>query len=103
MGALGTRGGNDRATRLVVGCSAPKLIVECRRQVGDFRRLGGKAGNRIIIWESVPSLNAGPSPINKAGRFSFRTSRQKKSISAESCRGLPDRYSRDISRLRPRR
>ncbi|GMN66701.1 hypothetical protein TIFTF001_035763 [Ficus carica] len=100
-GALGTRGGSDRASHLVVGCSALRLIVGCCRQVGNFRRLGkqprvgGKEGNQIVAWESVPSLNARPSPINRAGRISFRTSRQKKSIPAESCR-RPPRTSRPL-------
>ncbi|GMN31440.1 hypothetical protein TIFTF001_041592 [Ficus carica] len=39
-GVLGTRGGCDRASRLVVGCSALRLIVGCRRRIGNFRRLG---------------------------------------------------------------
>ncbi|GMN45072.1 hypothetical protein TIFTF001_014271 [Ficus carica] len=40
MGAHSTRGGSDRASRLVVGCSALRLIVGCCRRVENFRRLG---------------------------------------------------------------
>nr|GMN67058.1 hypothetical protein TIFTF001_036115 [Ficus carica] len=70
-GALGTRGGSDRASRFVVGCSAPRLIVGCRRRVGNFRCLGKQPR------------------VGLAGRISFCTSRLKKSIPAESCQRPP--------------